>query len=53
MRLIGVRTFKTNAFAMHSNAIFMLRKLAAIVPIGTMQFAFIVNETTNKQIQFN
>jgi len=25
---------------MHSNAIFMLRKLADIVPIGTMQFAF-------------
>ena len=35
---------------MHSNAIFMLRKLAAIVPNGTMQFAFIVNENNSKSI---
>ena len=34
---------------MHSNAIFMLRKLAAIVPIGTMRFAFIVNENKSNQ----
>ena len=34
---------------MHSNAIFMLRKLAAIVPNGTMQFAFIVNENNSNQ----
>ena len=34
---------------MHSNAIFMLRKLAAIVPNGTMHFAFIVNENNSNQ----
>ncbi len=34
---------------MHSNAIFMLRKIAAIVPNGTMQFAFIVNENISNQ----
>ena len=39
-----------NAFTMHSNVIFMLRKLVAIVPFGTMPFSFIVNENNSNSI---